>query len=318
MSTASPSPTPTPFAWCLAVGSTAVVATVLVVAGFAARGYSIALLQEEAASAASRGATLELLERPKFAPLFVRTASQVRDWRAVVDLVRQRRYDSALEALEAATFRKDPHSMLLANLIRETIDYQADDESVQPSRRDSLERRQALTLQGAAELKRAIFQQLGVTASDHTTELGKREGKSEEQETFYREGLLAGLPTLDGIPDGLADLKAASLYFPAIEHADKSTANAIIASLDSFRTRANDIRQQLTESQNELDSFDEAKQTFEQELKSKRQKVDETTRGAILALAEPKLSEPIVSVYSCLRIVSRKFIGKKLPELHSA
>lgn len=311
--------TPSPFAWSVSLFCCGITAGVIVVGGLGAQGYTLATLQERASDMSKeKDGTVHVLENESFAPLFTRASTQTHDWRAVADLVAQHQYEQALDSITATTFRGDVHSTFLSNLLRDIVAFEADDEDVRPERRSALERRLGLSLEAYHGLQRELLTALQTTPPTASPTGLSSENGIDSEHLFYRDGVLAGLPLLEGIPDDLADLKALVLYFPGVGKLERNAALALTDTFDGLRKRGQDLAGQLRGAQQAIGDYESAKTRFESELAERRRKIDDATRGAILSLAEPHISEPVKTVYNFMRVLSRKFAGRQLPELHSA
>ncbi len=312
--TPAASAAPSPLAWGIALLSFTLLASMIAVGGLGARGYSVALLQQEASRTANQhGGALQLLETDKFAPLFSRNTAQARDWRAVVDLVGQRRYDDALEAINTTTFRRDPHSIFLESLIQQLTRLEEGAEEVKPERREALQRKIGLTYQAYSSLQKDMRHLLGLESEGNVADVPS----GDSDPVFYREGYFSGLPVLDGLPDNLDGMKAVATFLPQLEHLDHAAAASLGASLDALRGKSTEVQEQIAQGKRAMTEFDEARDAYRRQVRAQQQKIDDAARGAILALAEPALPAPVVTVYNGLRVISRKLLGRKLPELHT-
>lgn len=244
-----------------------------------------------------------LLTEARFRPVLSADDKKVRRAIDLAGLIDLRDYDSALERIEQIEGAAETLAPIL-----ETLADQKTERAKIEAREESLEKQYALFdetyLSMRSELAGLIRVVLPQQKADEKPEL-----------LFYEKGVLAGLPVLEGVPDGVSDYAALAKFGTAPSGEEEMiSADDLHLRLEVLRTQADTISREVKALDAEADRTSDTEEKLKESMRSLADQAETESRAIIFKLARPAVHPWVPAVYNALKEPVSRYIFN-VPEL---
>ncbi len=282
------------------------------------RGYYYARLQSAFERTFATKADLTFaVDNPEFAELFANEQKQIKLLRPLISLLAQNDGAKAAAYWKRQTPPKTPLHNRLSQLVGD-LELLSGETDVHKGELEKLTGLESAKAEEYVQLKSDFRNYLG-NESKNRPEVPQAEDTDEEQSTictFYGSGMLAGMPILTSLPDGVIDFRDLGRYFTLTRAgAPTPSADAAAKGLEVLRARGLALQSEcdgIKMKTADILSQQSANETNRKKLLNDSQDI---VRKILFALAKPEIDRSTATAYDLFRLSLNKYAGYNLPTL---